>query len=76
MFTSTGAILVRWILHELAYEREEGSQKIHYSHEAKPTQPGSFHFMKYAAWIYCTRWHPQLLPAADSRAPRPMKPND
>ena len=34
MFNSRGDILVRWILHELAYRREEGNQQIRYSHEA------------------------------------------
>ena len=55
-------------------QRDAGDHSI--SHFKGTRKCGSIHFMKYEAWIFYTRWHPQLLPTADGKAPRPMKPSD
>ena len=53
---------------------EGGDHSISYITKAR--KRGSVHFMRFVAWINCTRWHLKILPAANGKVPQPMKQHD
>ena len=72
--TKMGKVTGESAAHMRQSQRDGGDHFVY--HFEGTRNHGSVHFMKYAAWIYCTKWKQQLLPTADSKAPWPMKLDD